>query len=355
MKIRSNTREGNKIILEVEEDYSEFLKSVDKTIIEAGKEVKIPGFRPGKAPKAMVEKVLNREFIEAQAAQDLISAIYPRILDEIKIEPVDYPNLQILDKKKKKPIVYKIEIEVYPEVKLGKYKGLRAEKKEVKVTDEDVNKVLENLQKRLAHMEGGEPAIDDEFAKKVSKYQTLEELKKEFRTGMQKDKEGAEEADVKNKLIAEASKNAKVDIPNGMVKREIDVMLDELRNSLAQSGLTLEDYLKGIKKDEKLMREELHKSAEVRVIGKVVLKAIAETEKIEISKEEMDEELKELAKAAGQPVEEAGKEIDEHAKKYVEDYLMRRKALDFILEKAKVTTVENKPLDETRGEEEKND
>lgn len=353
MKIRTNTREGNKIILEVEEDYSELLKSVDKTIIEAGKEVKIPGFRPGKAPKAMIEKVLNREFIEAQAAQDLISTIYPKILDEIKIDPVDYPKVEILENKKKKPIVYKIEIDVYPEVKLGKYKGLKAEKKEVKVTDEDVDKVLENLQKRLAHLEGGEPTIDDEFAKKVSKYQTLEELKKELREGMQKDKEGAEEADVKNNLIAEASKDAKVEIPNGMIEREIDVMLDELRNSLAQSGLTIEDYLKGIKKDEKTMRDDLRKSAEVRVTGKIVLKAIAEAEKLEITEEEMAEEFKMLAGAAGQPEDEAGKEIDEHAKKYIDDYLLRRKALDFILEKAKVVIVENKPLKETRGEEEK--
>lgn len=353
MKIRSNKREGNKIILEVEEDYSEFIKSVDKTIIEASKEIKIPGFRPGKAPKAMVEKVLNREFIEAQAAQDLISTIYPKILDETKIDPVDYPKVEILENKKKKPVVFKIEIEVYPEVKLGKYKSLKVEKKEVKVTDEDVNKVLENLQKRLAHMEGGAPAIDDELAKKVSKYQTLEELKKELQEGMQKDKESAEEADVKNKLIAEASKDANVEIPNGMIEREIDVMLDELRNSLAQSGLTLEDYLKGIKKDEKAMRDELHKSAQVRVTGKVVLKAIAQAEKLEASKEEMDEELKLLAGAAGQPAEETGKGLDEHAKKYIEDYLLRRKALDFIIEKAKVKTVENKPLDETRGEEEK--
>lgn len=353
MKIRSNTREGNKVILEVEEDYSEFLKSVDKTIIEASKEIKIPGFRPGKAPKAMVEKVLNREFIEAEAAQDLLSTIYPKILDEIKIDPVDYPKVEILENKKKKPIVFKIEINVYPEVQLGKYKGLKVEKKEVKVTDGDINKVLESLQKRLAHMEGGEPAIDDEFAKKVSKYQTLEELKQELQEGMQKDKESAEEAEVKNKLIAEASKDAKVEIPNGMIEREIDVMLDELKGSLAQSGLTLEDYLKGIKKDDKTMRDELRKSAQVRVIGKVVLKAIAEAEKIEITKEEMDEELKALAGAAGQPADEAGKGLDEHAKKYIEDYLMRRKALDFIIEKAKVTVVENEPLDETRGKEEK--
>jgi trigger factor len=340
MKIRSNTRKGNKIILEVEEEYSKFLDQVEKTMVEVSADIKLPGFRQGKAPKAMVEQSVNREMVEAQAVQDLVSSLYPVVLDEAKIEPVDYPNVQIVEHKKDQPVVFKVEVDVYPEVNLGKYKGLKVDKKDVKITDEEIDKVLENLQKRMAHVDGKEAALDDEFAKKVSKYETFEELKKELREGMQKDKESAEEAEVKNKLIAEASKDAKVEIPNGMINREVDIMLDELRNSLAQSGLTLEDYLKGIKKDEKSMREELGKSAKVRVIGKVILKAIAEEEKLEISEEEMQEEYKALTQAAGRPAEESGKGIDDHAKEYIQDYMLRRKALDFLLEKAKVNIVE---------------
>jgi FKBP-type peptidyl-prolyl cis-trans isomerase (trigger factor) len=340
MKVRSNTREGNKIILEIEEDYSKLKEAIEVTIVEAGKEVKLPGFRPGKAPKELIRKALNKEAIEAEALQRLISSLYPTVLDEAKIEPVDYPNIQILEHKKNKPIVFKVEVDVYPEVKLGKYKGLKVEKKEVKVTDEDLDKVLENLRKRLQSLEklSEIPALDDAFAKKVSKYQTLEELKKELRESMQRDKEGQEDAEVRNKLIAEASADAKMDVPGGMIEREVDIMLDELRNSLVPMNLSLEDYLKGINKDEKSMREELRKSAEVRVRGKVLLKAVSEAEKINITDEEMNEELKALAGAGGQAPEDLSN-LDEHARKYIEDYLLRRKALDFMVEKAKVKEV----------------
>jgi FKBP-type peptidyl-prolyl cis-trans isomerase (trigger factor) len=340
MKIRSNTREGNKVILEVEEEYSKLKDSIEATIVEAGKEVKIPGFRPGKAPKELIRKALNKEAVEAEAVQRLISSLYPVVLDEAKIEPVDYPNIQILEHKKNKPIVFKVEVDVYPEVKLGKYKGLKVEKKEVKVTDEDLDKVLENFRKRLQSLEklSELPALDDEFAKKVSRYQTFEELKKELRESMQRDKEGQEDAEVRNKLIAEASADAKMDIPNGMLEREIDIMLDELKNSIAPMNLSLEDYLKGINKDEKTMREELRKSAKVRVMGKVVLKAVAGAEKLNISDEEMNEELKALASAGGQSPQDLSN-LDEHARKYIEDYLLRRKALDFMAEKAKVKEV----------------
>jgi len=341
MKIRSNAREGNKVILEIEEDYSRLKDAIEETIVEAGKEVKLPGFRPGKAPKELVRKALNKEAVEAEAVQRLISSLYPVVLDEAKIEPVDYPNIQILEHKKKKPIVFKIEVDVYPEVKLGKYKGLKIEKKEAKVTEEDLDKVLENLRKRLQAMEklSELPALDDEFAKKVSRYQTLEELKKELRESMQRDKEGQEDAEVRNKLIADASADAKVDIPNGMIEREVDIMLDELRNSIAPMNLSLEDYLKGINKDENTMRDELRKSAEMRVKGKIILKAVAESEKMDISSEEMGEELKALAGAGGQTPEEL-ENLDEHARKYIEDYLLRRKALDFMVEKAKIKIIE---------------
>ncbi|MFH1347585.1 MAG: trigger factor [Candidatus Margulisiibacteriota bacterium] len=340
MKITSKKREGNKFTMEVEEDYSQFEKSIDKTLIEAGKEINIPGFRPGKAPKEMIERAVNREAIESRAAQDLIADLYPKILEEAEIDPVDFPNVEIVQQKKDKPFVFKISLDVYPEIKLGKYKGLKVDKKEAKVTDEDIEKVLGNLQKRMAMAdpEGKKesPPLDDEFAKKVSQHGTLAELKEEIQKAMLKDRQAEADADVKNKLIAEAAAEANVDIPPGMIEREISVMMDELGNSLAQSGLTVKDYLKGIKKDEKELREEFKKSAEIRVRGKIVLRAIAEAEKMKIEPEEMEQEFKNLAATSGQPIEELKNSIEEGSKKFIEDYMLRQKALAFLVEKAKV-------------------
>ena len=318
MKIRSQKREGNKILLEVEEDYSRFEASIDKALIEAGKEIRLPGFRPGKAPKDLIERAINREVLESRAAQNLISEIYPELIDQAEIDPVDYPSVEILQQKKNNPFVFKVAIDVYPEVKLGKYKGLKVEKKKVELSDEETLKVLGNLQERLTKTgsdEKKEPMpLDDEFAKKVSRFGTLAELKEEIRQVMLKDREAEAEADLKNKLIGAASAEANVDIPNGMLEREIDIMLDELRSSLSRSNLTLEDYLKGIKKEEKTLRDELRKSAEIRVKGKVVLRAISESEKMKLSDEEMDSEIKNIAEASGEKLEDLKKRLNKGGK-----------------------------------------
>ena len=356
MKIQKNERKENTVFLEVEEDYAVFEVAVDKSLAQAGREIKIPGFRAGKAPKEMVERSVNREVLNSQAAQDLISGLYPKILDESKIEPVDYPKVEIIQQKKNEPFVFKLSVEVYPDVKLGKYKGIKVEKHLTKVTDEDVLKVLENLRQRFSETdpEGKKDLLplDDEFAKKVGQHKTLAELKQEILTALQKDKTSRAEAAVKDKLVAAASAEAKFDLPPAMTDREVNVMLDELRNSLSQSGLTLEDYLKGIKKEEKAMREELRKSAEIRVKGKIVLRAVAESEQLKVSEDEMEEELKSLATASGRKIEELKSSLEEGSKKYIEEYMLRRKALDFLVEKAKISEVD-RPLEKEAVEEEK--
>lgn len=334
MKIRSQKREGNKVILEAEEDHSRFKESVEKALIEAGKEIRIPGFRPGKAPRDMVERAVNREFIENRAAQDLIAEVYPKIIEEGKFDPVDYPNIEIVQQETGKPFVFKLSVDVYPEVKLGKYKGVKIEKKPVEVTEHEILELLGKLQERMA-VTGAEGKkellpLDDEFAKKVSRYGTLAELKEEMRKTLSEEKKAESEADLKNKAIAAASAEAKVEVPLAMTEREVDIMLDELKTSLAQSNLKLEDYLKGAKKEEKSLREEMRKSAEIRIKGKIMLKAVAEAEKMEVSTEEIEAEIKSM--------QIEGK-MEGVGRKYVEEYLLRRKALDFIIEKANIREV----------------
>jgi len=344
MKIRSKNREGNRVFLEVEEQSSQFEESVERALTQAGREIKLPGFRAGKAPKELIERAVDRGAIEARAAQDLISYLYPRILEEAGIDPVDYPNVEILQQEKDEPFVFKLGVDVYPEIKLGKYKGLKVEKKKAEVTEEEILKILGNLQERFAKIgpEGKKEVqpLDDEFAKKVSRRGTLAELKEEIREAVIRDREVEADADVKNKLIAAASAEAKVDIPAGMVEREIELMLDELRTSLARTNLTLEDYLKAIKKEEKALRDELRKSAEIRVRGKVVLREVAESEKMKVTEEEMKEEIKKLAEEAGKSTDEMEKTLDEVARRFIEDYMLRRKALDLLVEKAKIKSLD---------------
>lgn len=328
MKILTQKREGNKVFFEIEEEYSRFQESFESTLSSASKEVKIAGFRPGKAPRNIIEKALDLEAVGRRAAQNLISDLYPKIIEGGKIDPVDYPDLEIIRQEKDQPFVFKLSVDVYPAVKLGKYKGLKLEKKGAAVTEPEILSVLGRLQERFAvtNAEGKKELLplDDEFAKKVSQHGTLAELKEELHQVLLEEKRAESEADLKNKAIAGASAEAKVNIPPAMAEREIDVMLDELKGSLAPSGLALEDYLRGAKKEEKALREEMKKSAEIRVKGKLILKAVAEAEKIAITSEEMSAEVKEI------------KNLGENGRKFVEDYLLRRKALAFIIEKAKI-------------------
>jgi FKBP-type peptidyl-prolyl cis-trans isomerase (trigger factor) len=340
MIIRSQKREGNRVALEIEEDYALFLAALEKSLQAAGREMSFPGFRPGKAPREMVEKTVNREAVEAHAAQELISTLYPQIIAEAKIEPVDYPSIEIVQQKKRQPFIFKLQVEVYPEVKLGKYKGIKVEKKPVQVTEEEIIKVLGNLQERFAttSAEGKKELLplDDELAKKVSRFGTLAELKAELREAMLKDRAAEAEADLKNKIIAAAAAETKTVVPAGLVEREITIMLDELRGSLAQNNFTLEDYLKGIKKEEKELKEELRKSAEIRTKSKLVLRAVAEAEKLKVDESDIEVEISRMAAESGQPLAELKKRVDAGVKGYLEDYLRRQKALDFIVAKAEV-------------------
>src|SRR3989339_824466 len=188
MKIISQKRDGNKVFFEIEEDLSKFQEVFKRTLVEAGKEVKIPGFRPGKAPREMVERAIDPEAINYRTTQNVISEIYPKLIEETKIEPVDYPNIDIVQNEKDKPLIFKLSVEVYPEVKLGKYKGIKGERKSTEVKEEEIVNTLGRLQERFTAVdaEGKKEVLplDDEFAKKVSRYGTLAELKEELRAAL---------------------------------------------------------------------------------------------------------------------------------------------------------------------------
>lgn len=340
MKILSQKREGNRVFLEIEEDFAAFRKSYEKAMVETGKEIKIAGFRPGKAPRHILESALNLAAVEQRAAQDLIAGLYPAVISESKIEPVDYPGVEIVQQEKDKPFIFKLTVEVYPEVSLGKYKGIKLNKRSAVVSEDEVVAALGRLQERLAVAgpDGKKELLplDDEFAKKVSRAGTLAELKEEMRQAMQAEKQAESDADLRNQVIAAAGAGSKVDIPPALVERETDIMLDELKASLAQSGLTIEQYLQGAKKDLGAMRSELKNAAEVRVKGKLVLNAIAEAEKLEVTEEDMKAEISSMAAAYGEQSAVAEQQLNETGRAYIKDYLLRKKSLEWLIEHASV-------------------
>ncbi|MDD4528060.1 MAG: trigger factor [Candidatus Margulisbacteria bacterium] len=146
MKVNDLKKEGSLVTLELEENYSELSSYVDIKYKKEVKNLKIPGFRKGKAPKGIFISYYGKEKLDFDALIDMLNAKYPTIVQENKLEVIDQPkDFDIIQLEEDKPIKVKLSVEVKPEAKISKYKGLKLEKELVKVTDADVQAELEAL------------------------------------------------------------------------------------------------------------------------------------------------------------------------------------------------------------------
>ena len=179
------------------------------------------------------------------------------------------------------------------------------------------------------------PELDDEFAKDVSEFDTLEELKKSIKEKLTKNKEQREKYETEEAVLKAVCEGSKLDIPSGMIELEIDNMLKDFEQRLSYQGLNLEQYLKMIGKTEEEMRKEYEPQAIEAIKSRLVLEAIMKAEKIEASEEEIKAKMEEMAKSYGKDVEELSK--NENLKNYLAEGIKSEKALEFIVNNAKVT------------------
>ncbi|KYD30854.1 trigger factor [Geobacillus sp. NFOSA3] len=189
-------------------------------------------------------------------------------------------------------------------------------------------KVHEIKEKRL-------PALDDEFAKDVDdEVETLEQLKDKIRKRLEEMKKNEAEAALRDAVVEKAAENAEIDIPEVMVKNETDRMLREFDQRLQMQGLNLELYYQFSGQDEAALREQMKEDAEKRVRVALTIEAIAKAENIEVTEEEINEELEKMAKAYNLEVEKL-KELLGNLDGVKED-LKWRKTIDFLVENSKV-------------------
>ena len=179
------------------------------------------------------------------------------------------------------------------------------------------------------------PELDDEFAKDVSEFDTLEELKKSIKEKLTKNNEQREKYETEEAVLKAVCEDSKLDIPSGMIELEIDNMLKDFEQRLSYQGLNLEQYLKMIGKTEEEMRKEYEPQAIEAIKSRLVLEAIMKAEKIEASEEEIKAKMEEMAKSYGKDVEELSK--NENLKNYLAEGIKSEKALEFIVNNAKVT------------------
>ena len=177
------------------------------------------------------------------------------------------------------------------------------------------------------------PELDDEFAKVVSEFDTLDELKKSIKEKLTKNNEQRAKYETEDAAIKAVCEGSELDVPSGMIELEIDNMLKDFEQRLAYQGLNLEQYLKMLGKTEEEIRKEYEPQAIEAIKSRLVLEAVIKAEKIEASEEEVKAKMEEMAKSYGKDVEELSK--NENLKNYLEDGIKSEKALEFIVANAK--------------------
>ncbi len=386
MEVTKNQLEDNKVELKIEiekEKVDEALKQAYKKVV---KDVDISGFRKGKVPRKVLEARFGKEVLHKDALDILIHQGYSKALKKTEIEPIDQPDITDFYIKEGDPANFTAEVEVKPEVKLGKYNDLGIEKEDNEVTEEEIDKEIDSardqhsqlvssdkevvedddfviidfegkkdgekfpggsaeeysleigsntfipgFEEQLIGAKVGEelelnitfpedynaedlagqevifdveikeikekklPELDDDFAKEVSDFDTFEEYKSSITEKLQNSKKDRVEREYENELIEKVSDNVQVNIPDKMVENELDKMYQNFAQSISQQGMDIEDYLNYMDMDEKEWREQNREAAYNRTKSNLVLEAIAEKENIEVSEEEIEEQIKEIA------------------------------------------------------------
>ncbi len=195
------------------------------------------------------------------------------------------------------------------------------------------------------------PKIDDEFAKDVSEFDTLKELKADIKTKQEEQNAQRSKNELQEVAVKAVADLTEIDIPSGMIETEIDNMIQDMDNRLAYQGIHLEQYLKMVGKSMEDYRKENEEPAKESVKMRLVLEAVSKDAKIEVTDKEMEEKIKELATAYGRKEEELMK--NEELKKNIEASIKSEKSIDYIIDNAKVTESSPKAEKESKPKAEK--
>lgn len=310
----NNSGEGE-LEISCELSVADFETYREEALKSLGKEMKLDGFRPGHIPTNVLGEKLGEEQILTEMAELAISRIYPAIVTEKKIMAIGRPNVTLTKLAKDNPLGFKIKTALMPELEIADYKAIaqkiNAESQEaIEIKDEEVQAVLEDIRKSRAqtdhshheHKEGekcehedlpiGElPELNDEFAKSLGQFQTLEELKAKIKENLELENKQKAKDKKRVSLISEIIKASKLSIAPLLIEAEKDKMLAEMEAQISSMGLKFDDYLSHLKKTKEELREAWGEPARERVAFGLILVRIAELEKIAPTDEELKNEL----------------------------------------------------------------
>ena len=433
MEAKIEKLEANVEKVEIKVEADKFDAAIKKAYNKNKMRYNIQGFRKGKVPMAIVKKFYGVEVFYDDAINFIIEETYPAVLEENDIKPVDYPKVDVDFEEigEGKDFVYTAEITVFPEVKLGEYKGLEIEKKTYEVTEEDIQKQLESMQERNSRVEvkdgaiengdiavidyegfidgkafeGGTsqnypleigsksfidnfedqlvglkagdekdvvvtfpegygkddlngkeatfkvkvnevkfkelPALDDEFAKEATEFETIADVKADIKKRLEEANAEKEKVETEEAAITALIEATTIDLPQVMVEKEIDVMVKDLENRLKYQGLTLEQYMQYTNNTEDKMREYMKENAERKVRADLAISEVAKAENITASEEEVKAKAEEIAKMYAPNSEEDKlnsmvEMLMKAQRPMLENDIVIRKTIDLVVDNCKI-------------------
>ena len=316
-------------------------QKIEKLYLQIAKTAWVPGFRKGKVPRSVLE-IHYQKKIKNKAIEEVISDAYTNVLKTSNFVPISPAKISDI-KLEKDYLHFQIVVETRPEIKLGKYKGIKLLRKEKVVTEKDIEEELKFLQKmerdsrqkknkskELSSIELS--SIDDKFAKQFGK-DNLEDLRKAIRQNLIRIRKQEADRELEQKLLEEILKNSHLDLPLSLVQKQKEILLKNMQTHFKQQGLKEKEINSRLK--------ELDKSVQNNAVAQLkvsfILDEIGQQEKIKINKEELDERIKEIADSLKQDFalvkENLGKtgSIDN-----LKEELQQRKILDFLVKQAEV-------------------
>jgi len=335
-----------KSLVEIEGELSgEIFESYwDKAVKHLGEKVEIDGFRKGKVPEAVLLSKIPEISILEEMAEMALAENYPKIVKENKIDAIGRPEIILTKIARKSPLAFKIKVAVLPLVKLPDYKklakeinsSLTDEEKNISVTEEDVEKTIEDIRKSRSkkehnhadhegHEHVDEPLkpFDDEFVKSLGDFINVEDFKTKLRANIQIEKENIAKEKHRIKIIEKIVEKAEADLPEVLINAELHKMLYRLESDVTNMGLKLDDYLKHMKKTIDDIKKEWVGDAEKRAKIELIIGKISGEEKVEADKEAVDLEVAKIL--------EYYKDADPaRARMHVENVLMNEKVFKML-------------------------
>lgn len=329
------TNQPNSIIeIKIELDKNDLLPFKEKAIEELAKSVQMNGYRQGKVPLELAKTKISPTELAEKTANFAIEKIYPKIILEEKINALGYPEIRITKIIPDQEMEFQIKVSQLKEINLPDYKKIAKEfekKTETSVSENEIEETLKwiYLSRNKNTKEGDSLKIDDEFAHSLGNFKNLEDLKKNIKEGLKIEKEQKETEKWRIALLEKIMEKIEWDLPEVLIETEIQKMIEELKVRLEEMNLPYEKYLEQIKKTEEDLKKDLRETASKRVKIGLILKEIAEKEKISVSEEEIQQKTNQII---GQILDENLKEkIDpEQLKEFVANLIQNEKVFSFL-------------------------